>query len=84
MSKLLANRPSPKLEHLISINQTTFIKKRCIYDNFIDVQDVIWDLYRKNILFFLACLLYYESRLPLYLRHLTNQNNDLTNLLTNN
>jgi hypothetical protein len=38
ISKILANRLGPELNHLVSINQTTFIKKRCIHDNFVYVQ----------------------------------------------
>jgi hypothetical protein len=49
ISKLLANRLSPELDHLISINQSAFIKKRCIHDNFIYVQEVIKDLHKKKI-----------------------------------
>lgn len=48
VSKLLANQMGPELEHLISINQTTFIKKRCIHDNFVYVQQVIKDLYTSK------------------------------------
>jgi hypothetical protein len=47
--KLMANRLAPELHHLISINQTTFIKSRCIHDNFVYVQQVIKNLYRQNI-----------------------------------
>jgi hypothetical protein len=49
ISKLLANRLAPELHHLISINQTTFIKSRCIHDNFMYVQQVVKDLHRKKI-----------------------------------
>jgi hypothetical protein len=48
LSKLLANRLTPELEKLISINQTVFIQKRCIHDNFIYVQQVIKDLHKKR------------------------------------
>jgi hypothetical protein len=41
VSKLLANRLAPELNHMISINQTTFIKKRCIHDNFMYVRQVV-------------------------------------------
>jgi hypothetical protein len=34
ISKLLANRLCQELSHLISVNQTSFIKKRSIQDNF--------------------------------------------------
>lgn len=48
ISKLLVNRLSLELEHLISINQTAFIKKRCIHDNFVYVQQVIKDLHKSK------------------------------------
>jgi hypothetical protein len=38
ISKLQANRLGPKLHHLVSSNQTTFIKSQCIHDNFVFVQ----------------------------------------------
>jgi hypothetical protein len=49
ISKHLANRLAPELHHLISINQTTFIKSCCIHDNFVYVQQVVKDLQRKKI-----------------------------------
>jgi hypothetical protein len=49
ITKLLANRLAPELEHLISVNQTAFIKKSCIHDNFVYVQQVIKDLHRRKI-----------------------------------
>jgi hypothetical protein len=49
VSKLLANRLGPHLDHLISINQTTFIKRRCIHNNFMYVQEVIKDLHKRKI-----------------------------------
>jgi hypothetical protein len=49
ITKLLTNRHAPKLEQLISVNQTAFIKKRCIHDNFVYVQQVIKDLHRRKI-----------------------------------
>jgi hypothetical protein len=48
-SKLLANRLSPHLDHIISINQSAFIKKRCIHDNFLYVQESLKYLYKKKI-----------------------------------
>jgi hypothetical protein len=48
ISKLLASRLAPELEDLISINQTTFIKKCCIHDNFMYVQEVIKDLHKRK------------------------------------
>jgi hypothetical protein len=49
ISKVLANRLGPELHHLISINQTAFIQKRSIQDNFMYVKEVIRDLYKKKI-----------------------------------
>jgi hypothetical protein len=49
VSKLLANRLGPELEHLISVNETTIRKNRSIHDNFIYVHQVIKDLHKKNI-----------------------------------
>jgi hypothetical protein len=50
VSKLLSNRLGPKLHKLISINQSAFVKKRCIHDNFVYIQQVIKDLHKKKIL----------------------------------
>lgn len=49
ISKMLANRLGPELHHPISHNQTAFIKRRCIHENFMYVQDVIKDLHRRKI-----------------------------------
>jgi hypothetical protein len=49
VSKLMANRLSPQLDHIISINQTAFIKKRSIHDNFLYVQETLRDLYKRKI-----------------------------------
>jgi hypothetical protein len=49
ISKLLANRLGPELHHLVSMNQTTFIKSHCIHDNFVFVQQVVKDLHRKKV-----------------------------------
>jgi hypothetical protein len=49
ISKILANMLGPELHHLISINQTTFIKKRVIHGNFVFVQQVIKDLHKRKI-----------------------------------
>jgi retron-type reverse transcriptase len=49
ISKLLANRLGPELDHLISINQTAFIKDRCIHDNFIYGQEALKVLHKKKI-----------------------------------
>jgi hypothetical protein len=47
ISKLITNRLGPELDNLISINQTAFIRKRCIHDNFMYVQEVIKLLHKK-------------------------------------
>jgi hypothetical protein len=49
ISKLLANKLAPEFECLISVNQTTFIKNRCIHDNFMYVHEVIKDLHKRKI-----------------------------------
>jgi hypothetical protein len=49
ISKMLANRLGLELNKLISINQTTFIRKRCIHDNFMHVQQVVKDLHKRKI-----------------------------------
>jgi hypothetical protein len=49
ITKLLANRLALVLDSLISYNQTTFIKRRCIHDNFMYVQEVIKDLHKKKV-----------------------------------
>jgi hypothetical protein len=49
LSKLLANRLGPELEQLISVNQTVFIKKRCIHDNYVYVHEVIKSLHKKKV-----------------------------------
>jgi hypothetical protein len=47
--KILANRLGPQLKHLISNNQTAFIKQRCIHDSYMYVQGVINELNKKKI-----------------------------------
>jgi hypothetical protein len=49
ITKLLANRLAPSLDSLISYNQPAFIKKRCIHDNFMYVQQVIKDLHKRKV-----------------------------------
>jgi hypothetical protein len=49
ISKILVNRLGPELKFLISINQATFIKKRCIHNNFVFVQQVVKELHKKKI-----------------------------------
>jgi hypothetical protein len=38
---------APELSKVVSINQNAFIKKCCIYDNFLYVQQIIKDLHKK-------------------------------------
>jgi hypothetical protein len=45
----MANRLSGELANMISINQTAFIRKRCIQDNFMCVHQVIGDIYKRKI-----------------------------------
>jgi len=40
-SKLLANRLTTKIDEIIPSNQSAFIRKRCIQDNFVYVQKTI-------------------------------------------
>jgi hypothetical protein len=49
ITKILANRLGPELDHLIYNNQTAFIKKRCIHDSFVHVQEMIRELHTKKI-----------------------------------
>jgi hypothetical protein len=44
ITKMLANRLAPELGKLVSINKSSFIKKRCIHDNFLYVQQIIKDV----------------------------------------
>jgi hypothetical protein len=47
--KILANRLGLELGNLVAVNQTAFIKKRCLHDNFIYVQQLVKDLHRKKM-----------------------------------
>jgi hypothetical protein len=49
-SKILALRLALCLPKLVSSNQSTFIQKRCIHDNFVPVQSIIKDLHRRKTL----------------------------------
>lgn len=53
ISKILVTRLAPELKHLVSANQSAFIKKRCIHDNYMFVQQVIKRLHKtkKSALF---------------------------------
>jgi hypothetical protein len=48
-SKILASRLAPLLAEMVSSNQSAFVKKRCIHDNFIMVQGIAKELHRKKI-----------------------------------
>jgi hypothetical protein len=49
-SKIPANRLVPCLPEMVSSNQSAFVKKRCIHDNFVLVQSIIKELHRKKTL----------------------------------
>jgi hypothetical protein len=52
--KILANRLAPRLPELVYLNQSAFVKKRYIHDNFIHVQGIITKLHKmKNPTLFL-------------------------------
>ncbi|WVZ67945.1 hypothetical protein U9M48_016957 [Paspalum notatum var. saurae] len=53
ITKLLAVRLAPKLDSLISPNQSAFIKARCIHDNFQTVQLTCKLLHKKKLPFVL-------------------------------
>jgi hypothetical protein len=42
------NKLAPKLQDMVSSIQSTFIKKRCIYDNFVLVQGLVKEFHRKK------------------------------------
>jgi hypothetical protein len=46
ITKILAERLAPRLHELVSGCQNAFIKKRCIHDNFVYVQNVIQALHK--------------------------------------
>jgi hypothetical protein len=50
VTKVLANRLDPELDHVISSNENAFIRRRCIHDNFMFMQEVIKDLHKKKCL----------------------------------
>jgi hypothetical protein len=47
-SKILALRLAPRLPELVSSNQSAFVQKRCIHDNFVLVQSIVKDLHRRK------------------------------------
>jgi hypothetical protein len=48
ITKILADRLATRLHNLVSRSQNAFIKKRCIHDNFIYVQNVIKALHKAQ------------------------------------
>lgn len=48
ISKLMANRLGTRLDSLVSRSQSAFIKRRCIYDNFLYTQNLIRELFREK------------------------------------
>jgi hypothetical protein len=48
ITKILSNRLGPQLDDLISMNQSALIRKRCLHDNFMFVQQAIRQLHRKK------------------------------------
>lgn len=53
VGKLLPNRLVPELEHLIDVNQSAFIKKRSIHDNFKFVELAAKALHKNYVSFYL-------------------------------
>jgi hypothetical protein len=50
ISKVLANRLDAELEHLILVNQSVFLKKRWVHNNFVYVQEILSTCIRKKFL----------------------------------
>lgn len=48
ISKIMANRLAPRLGELVSQNQSAFIRKRAIHDNFLYVQNMVQTLHRTK------------------------------------
>lgn len=48
VTEVLANRLGPELDQIISYNQTTFLRERCIHESFLYVQQVIRVLHKKK------------------------------------
>jgi len=49
VTKVLANRLAERQNFLVSTNQSAFIRRRCIYDNFILVQQTIKILHQQKV-----------------------------------
>jgi hypothetical protein len=48
VTKILANRLAPRLNSLVSTNQSAFIRGRCIHDNFLLVQQMARFLHNRR------------------------------------
>lgn len=48
ITKVLANRLAPRLNEMVSHNQSAFIRKRAIHDNFLFVQNMVQMLHRTK------------------------------------
>lgn len=48
ITKTLANRLAPRLNELVSHNQSAFVRKRAIHDNFLFVQNMVKSLHRQK------------------------------------
>ncbi len=48
ISKILANRLAPRLCELVSPNQSAFVRKRAIHDNFVFVKNMVQYLHRTK------------------------------------
>lgn len=48
VTKIMANRLAPRLHSLVSVNQSAFVKGRCIHDNFMLVQQMAKFLHRQG------------------------------------
>ena len=48
MSKMMASRIAPLLPDLFSVTQSAFIKKRCIHDSFLHLQNLQCELHREK------------------------------------
>ena len=48
VTKILANRPAPHMNEIVSVAQNAFIQERSIHDNFLYVQSVITKLHNSG------------------------------------
>lgn len=49
VTEILANRLAPKLKELVATNQSAFVQGRCIYDNYMLVQQTIKLLHKRKV-----------------------------------